>query len=124
MQNSIEFVKLLDKSLLADYAKKLTECENKHPKNIAQELDCIAVYFCDYQGGHYDFEQTIRFDDFSYKINHQPAPITNAIQWMDYVSRNLPESSQQDYAEKCKKYLQERQENDILPDDDEFLNKQ
>lgn len=124
MKNSIEFVKLLDKSLLGNYAKKLTECENKHPKNIVKELDCIAVYFCDYQGGHYDFEQAIRFDDFSYRINYQPVDISNAIQWMDYVSKNLPESLQQDYAEQCRKYLQERKENNILPDDDEFLNKQ
>ena len=124
MKNSIEFVKLLDKSLLADYAKNLTECENKYPKNIAKELNCIAVYFCDYQGGHYDFEQTIRFDDFGYRINYQPVHIANEIHWMGYVSKNLPKGLRQDYVEQCKKYLQERKENDILPEDDVFLNKQ
>ena len=119
MKKSIKFVKSLDKKLLVDFASRLTECENKKP-TIKEELDnCIALYFRDYQGGHYDFEQTIRFDDFSYRINYQPANISSAIVWMNYVSKNLPESLQQDYAEQCKKYLQEN----ALPDDD-YLEKE
>ena len=123
MKNGFEFIKLLDKSLLVDYAKNLTECENKHPNKISKELDCIAVYFRDYQGGHYDFEQVIRFDNFSYRINHQPAHITNAIAWMRYVHQHLPENSQKTYAAQCKEYLRNRQQHNVLPDDCEFLNR-
>lgn len=119
MKNNIEFVKFLDNSSLVDYAKKLTECENKYPKKVAQELDCIAVYFCDYQGGHYDFEQVIRFDNFSYRTNHQPAHISNAIEWMQYMYEHLPKEIQPYYAIHCKHYLNERKGTNVLPDGDE-----
>lgn len=122
MKNNIEFIKLLDKSLLVDYAKTLTECENKHPK-VAKELNCIALYFRDYQGGHYDFEQAIRFDDFSYRINYQPAHIANAIGWMKYVCEHLPKEIQPYYVIQCKNYLKERKENNILLDDEYLSNK-
>ncbi len=128
MAKNTRFIECISINAITDFANKLTGRKGNPPIN--KELDYIAVYYRTYQGGHYDYEQSVRFNDFGYKIGNEQADIKEAVIWMKYVYKNLPIQYQKHYAKKCndysEKYLNEsvfiiaKKEDYLLPENEEL----
>ena len=69
----IKFISQLSNEIINNFANRLTGRTDK-PK-IEKELKHIAVYYTDYNGGHYEPITSVKFDDFSYILDNQKSNI-------------------------------------------------
>ncbi|MBO5395243.1 MAG: hypothetical protein J6A28_05050 [Clostridia bacterium] len=92
----IKFISQLSEETIISFANRLTGRTDK-PK-VEKELKHIAVYYTDYNGGHYDSITSVKFDDCSYTLDNRKSNVKESMLWVDYVYINLPKSLKNDYA--------------------------
>ena len=92
----IKFISNLSEENIIEYANRLTGRTDK-PK-IEKELKHIAVYYTDYNGGHYDSITSVKFDDCSYTLDNQKSNVKDSMLWVTYVYINLPKNVKNDYS--------------------------
>ena len=127
----IKFISQLSNENIINFANRLTGRTDK-PK-IEKELKYIAVYYTDYNGGHYEPITSVKFDDFSYILDNQKSNIKESMLWVYYVHVNLPKNVKNNYAELWNVYSEKdlkqcefivaKKENYILPTDEDVLSK-
>ena len=128
----IEYIEKLSNEQIICFANSITGRKNYVPK-IKKELNSIALYYIDYNGGHYDSVQRVIFTDFSVKIDHEELDIKACACWVHYVHKNLQEQYKNAYAKKWNNFSKDKleecdfiiaqKENYILPEDETSLTK-
>lgn len=122
----IKFISQLSEENIISFANRLTGRTDK--PQIANEPKHIAVYYTDYNGGHYDSTTSVKFDDCSYTLDNQKSNVKESIHWVTYVYINLPQNLKNDYAKlwnvcsekdlnKCE-FIVAKKEDYILPLDE------
>ena len=127
----MKFISQLSNENIINFANRLTGRTDK--PQIKKELKHIAVYYTDYNGGHYEPIISVKFDDCSYILDNQKSNIKESMLWVNYVYINLPKSVKNDYAElwnvcsekdlnQCE-FIVAKKDDYILPTDEDVLSK-
>ena len=125
----IKFISQLSNENIIRFANRLTGRTDR-PK-IEKELHRIALYYTDYNGGHYEPITSVKFDDCSYILDNRKSNIKESMLWASFVYTNLPNNLKNTYAklwntdsekdlEQCE-FIVAKKEDYILPIDEEAL---
>ncbi|MBE5741113.1 MAG: hypothetical protein E7351_01080 [Clostridiales bacterium] len=125
----IKFISQLSNENIIRFANRLTGRTDR-PK-IEKELNRIALYYTDYNGGHYEPITSVKFDDCSYILDNRKSNIKESMLWVSFVYINLPNNLKNAYAklwntdsekdlEQCE-FIVAKKEDYILPIDEEAL---